>query len=412
MMTILIQNFLIQIYVVVLPVQAPVDLLVDALEKHPKTQVSAIERMVVAQPTGMMEMRLSWEQNSDGAVRKVVVSPLRLKGLVVVDDGYARTTYNPYTNSCDVQPSPGQFAKALPAARRATLVRSNYNVTYLRSEKIGSREAKVLVAKPKQKGAFERYYWIDTANHVILRMQVNGSDGRKLYVDEMLFPNFEKKIPADSFSTKFGCAVEVRSHAKQAVSYTLSDLRKKVGFDIIAPAKLPFGMTFIYAEAKTNGDRQAAALRYSDGLANASVYQSPGMMSTLRVTNSTGADRTMVFSNRGTKYTIIADLGEEGMKEFVRSFESASKVRREQWATNVAKAMGVEKVVATRILDRGMDFDQTAFLMAVMKESRKSIEELARWRFMGLTDHQIVEKSQVDWNRVQQLMRLAKSSNY
>jgi hypothetical protein len=71
--------------------------------------------------------------------------------------------------------------------------------------------------------------------------------------------------------------------------------------------------------------RNVAVLRYTDGLACASVYQvrtdEPFGMSA----GISGADRTVVFSVHGSKCTIMGDLGERGIKQFVLAFEAAGK---------------------------------------------------------------------------------------
>lgn len=386
-------------------VPTPAEELVAVIGNDAKTQLTGIRRIVLTQGSGTVEMRFSWEQNGRGASRSEMVSPLRYKGSLVIDDGKMHVRFDPRTNRFQVQPSSTNTLRGIADKRRLSLVQMNYVVTKGKPAKVAGRSASVLVAKPRRGGSLTRTYWVDEKKNVILKMQVDSTKGERLMSAELLSPDFARPVPAQSFRMNVP-GLDLSKLPPSRMFTSLSDLQRSVGFDILAPDKLPMGMGFLCGESITAGGRQAAALRFSDGLAFVSVYQVPSDGVVVSYAACSGQERSAVFGRRGSKYTIVGDIGESGMKQFVTAFEQADQARRELWSAQLAKTMGVDKASVHALLDHVIDVDEAAFMMAVMKASRLSMEELRTWRTSGLTWQQIIQKSKADPVRVEQAVRM------
>jgi len=394
------------------PVQTPYDLLVTAIDNDSRVQYSAVRRVVMYQSTGPLEIKMSCEQNAQGSTRSVILSPTRFKGSVVVDNGKIHVRFEPRTNRCQVQPSSVQLMRAIASKRRLSLIKSNYVVTLGTSGTVAGRKALVLEVKPRKQGGLRRTYWVDAVKKLPLKMQVSSNSGELLLLAELQFPDFAKAIPADTFRTNFGPGIKLENLPHSEVFTTLSKLQTYVGFDVLAPDRLPMGMTFLCGEALRANDRQAAALRYTDGLSFVSVFQVPSSTIISSYTTCQGQERSAVFNQRGSKYTIVGDIGAEGMTQFVGAFERADKDRQNKWAAQLAQKLGVSQSSVRGLFDRGYDVEETAFMAVVMKQTRRSLDELRAWRAAGLSREQIIRRSNADAQRVEQLVRTVCSTKH
>jgi outer membrane lipoprotein-sorting protein len=382
------------------------DLLLEALDARNHTEFAAQQRIRAQQPNGMVEWRLGIEQSAKGERRVVYHMPVRYKGTVIVDDGKLLITFDPRAKVCESRPSSDPLSDALIRHRRDAMLHRNYVITRGETTKVGDRAAIVVVAKPRLSGALKRTVWVDSANKVLLRVRMESETGKTLYESELLFPDFSAKIPPETFSTNFGCGVKTKRRESPELFTSLSALRQRVGFEVLSPDHLPVGMAFLYAEAFRQGEGYTAVLRYSDGLARASVYQSPSE-SSIRISASGGAERALISFNRGMKLTIVGDLSESGMRQFASAFERADKARQDKAVAELAKKLSVSNDEIRALRDIGLDFSDVVFLLAVRKESERNLRELREWYQAGLSHLQIVRRSNADWSKVQRWMKLA-----
>jgi negative regulator of sigma E activity len=384
---------------------SPAELLASALTAHVKTPLSAMQRVRVLQHGTLVEYRVLVEQDGKGSARYEVLAPLRHKGMVLVEDANRQTRFDPSTNRCEVQPSARSAAQQVVERRRPALIKSNYRLAVSGQSTVGGRRATVITAKPLAEGALNRTYWLDAERNIILRMRITGEDGELLYDRELMFPRFDVKLRPETFAARFGCGVDVTQRPAPKFFTSLSALSRDVGFDILTPQELPVGLSFLYAESMETPSGKTAVLRYSDGLAQASVYQVKSSVLVPTTNAFAGADRAAVFSRHGSKYTIVGDLGESGMSRLVAGFERADKARQHRWAAELAKQLRAPEAEVHRLLDAGMDLNDAAFLLVVRAESRAQLGSLKQWWLAGLTRQEIVDRSRADWSAVQKRIR-------
>jgi hypothetical protein len=137
-----------------------------------------------------------------------------------------------------------------------------------------------------------------------------------------MFIRFRKSLPTSASVIRSGTGSRRVTVPPKAVCGSIAELERRVGFGIVRSERPPLGMKFAYGEVVPMGGRNVAVLRYTDGLACASVYQVRAPEPLRTMTGFSGPNRTVVFTVHGAKCTITGDLGENGIRRFVLAFEA------------------------------------------------------------------------------------------
>lgn len=215
------------------------------------------------------------DQSETGANRVLVLGPVDRQGFTIIDDGNQQATYDPDKRELILQDSPLKVVQAEDASRRFNLLRENYDVRKLGYETVAGRKTlRVRLVPRADESLYERGYWIDTQKAVLLRVEWKSPEGKSQIVSDTLSIEFPKDLPPDTFAKRFSVSTpkEIRIQAPKRHS-DIESLSKAVGFEPLSP-KMPFGFSFIGAESVKGKSRTMAALRYTDGAANITIYQS------------------------------------------------------------------------------------------------------------------------------------------
>ncbi|MBA3725687.1 MAG: hypothetical protein H0W86_04335 [Armatimonadetes bacterium] len=155
--------------------------------------------------------------------------------------------------------------------------------------------------------------------------------------------------------------ISIRAPAKQE---NLSVLAKAVGFTPINPLGMPYGFLFIGADAITGASRTMAALRYTDGAANMTIYQ-------VRTRSGRppwrGQEDLVNVRVSEVWIAIEGDLPREGMRSVVSAFQKSDPERETAWTSNATSVFEVEKALVSELRSDGLSFDQVAACLAASR---------------------------------------------
>lgn len=209
-------------------------------------------------------------EQSSGRMKMTVLSPLSEQGVTMLDDGKTWTTYLPDSNWLMVQPSPRLFP--VDNAQRKSLADRNYRFTTERSVVIAGRETVAIVASPKLSEMPERRYYFDEANSVMLRLEVGDGANRRLLYDtaEISFPNAVRDEVFQLRTVKRARKMEIEPPMTLERPRTVA---REVGFVPVVPDRLPLGFVIQARQVVGPRDSRYVAIRLTDGLVTATVYQ-------------------------------------------------------------------------------------------------------------------------------------------
>jgi len=203
-----------------------------------------------------------------GMSKSTVLSPLPEQGVTTVDDGKTWTTYFPDDNLMVIQDSPKRSSWNW---RRQAVADDNYRFTFEKVESIAGRKANTILATPKFPEMPIRRYSLDLDYPLLLKMEV-AKDGRFVTMMDTKAIAFTS-VDEDAIQINPPAEVRKAFHEAPQRFRSAAEALEIVGFKPSMPGPLPFG--FVISEPQVIGDRgrKFIAIRVSDGLASATVYQ-------------------------------------------------------------------------------------------------------------------------------------------
>jgi len=209
------------------------------------------------------------QMSSDGKVRRTVLQPLRMQGIVSIDDGKSWMTLMPDHRQVMIQDSPMLFKQDV--RERIALIDQNYEVRFDKRASIAGRPVRIVQAVPRAKELPSKRFHIDDETYVILKQEIIESSGRERVLFDTLMVTYPPRQDSSLYRRPSNYKV-VRCEAPKRVSNPES-IKGRVGFEPRSPEDLPYG--FVIVEWNLLGEEHAPFLgaRLSDGLSYATVYQ-------------------------------------------------------------------------------------------------------------------------------------------
>lgn len=206
--------------------------------------------------------------NSRGRKRMEYLSgPAR--GRVLVDDGRAVYWLD----------QAGKSAVSTPGAdgpERIDLVLRNYNIASKGTATVAGRKTVVISISAKRQPGPSRTLWIDQETKLILRSESYASDGALKAASSITSINLKRQLSEALFQVPEGWRIQ-QPPPEQRTRWTLTELSKRLGITVTEPEYLPAGFELegMYLVRMGRMQREAAHIRYVDGLNSLSVFQHP-----------------------------------------------------------------------------------------------------------------------------------------
>jgi len=246
------------------------DLLSRYLERGNKVPL----RSIVEHGFGMRTnrtMQLKIEQDGVGRFKATVLQPLSDQGKIIFDDGRKFMNYHPDENRLTIQDSPSLRAED-PRARMK-LAALNYFFKIEKGPEIAGRRSVVVVASPRAGEMPVRRYSLESIKSVLLRLEIELSSGERYQLLDTKAITFLPSIPTSTFTFKPLSDVRIIELPSPTRIDSPEQAKEALGFEPILPQALPYGFVARVTELTGKNDCPMLAVRITDGLAYATVYQ-------------------------------------------------------------------------------------------------------------------------------------------
>jgi outer membrane lipoprotein-sorting protein len=208
---------------------------------------------------------------NNGHTRKTILKPLNLQGLETVDDGRMTTTYIPDRRVMMTQVSPR--SRPCDARFRLKLTERNYRLRLDRVKPVAGRESVAVVAVPKSSGLETRRFTFDSATGFLLRLETMVANEVPIVRLEAQAVDFPQSLPRDAFSLQvLGGVKQVNYRAPEKIAADHPALHSS-GMKMVLPKTLPYGFAIQEIEFIEEKGRKMVAVRMTDGLVKATLYQ-------------------------------------------------------------------------------------------------------------------------------------------
>jgi len=314
--------------------------------------------------------------------------------MTIVDDGKQRVRYDPDEQLLRIQESPLRFIQSNDAERRFRLVYRNYNVKSEGNSKIAERQTLKVLLSPKSKGvAFTRRYWIDVEKAVLLRVDWIDPSGKRQTMSDTISISYPKSLPSGTFEQTFvgqPRKIHVRAPSRQS---DFIKLAAAVGFGPINPHKMPNGFLFIGADAIRTRNRSMAALRYTDGAANITIYQAKASGGDPPWKDSSGMQSAKVDD---VWVSVTGDVPDAGAKVILSALKQSGATRGAHLQTRAAKLFGSTEDTVEKLRAMGLDFEDAVACLIAGKGSSAAALKAGRWVLDGQSLTYIAREAEID----------------
>jgi hypothetical protein len=261
------------------------------------------------------EMEMKVEQDGEGKTRITIWQPSWMRGAISIDDGVHWMTYNAREKKIERQQSP-RITQGNPAYQIA-LADENYKWKLEKTADIADRPTVCVIAVPNAKELETRRYYLDERSSVMLRQEVVASDNTKVLLFDTraiayLSPATRLSIDADADK---GYRV-VNVEAPERISPP-SSARKRVSFIPVIPDRLPYGFVVKDVELVGRRGKQFLALRISDGLAIATIYQWNAKITPWRTPRGY---KSGYKESKGVRFQLMGDIPSKAASKIVAAF--------------------------------------------------------------------------------------------
>jgi outer membrane lipoprotein-sorting protein len=259
------------------------------------------------------------------------LSPERVAGRMIVDDGVRLWHYEPRLNMVFRGPS-----LAMPADAPATWPAQRHRLRLLGLEEVIGRPTVVISVWPKE-GRRERRLWIDRTTGVALRTEVRDPEEGLVLTSYFTRISFGLNVPEAFFRPHVpaGARVVTQDGSTRGPLLPLATLQQTVGFPIPALQTIQ-GYRLLGGEPIQSGPLMAAYLQYSDGARLLAIFVAPanrlGPPGRGEAVAPLGREaRTMVigtmrfvqWEGRGVRLTAVGPLPLSEMVQIARLFPPA-----------------------------------------------------------------------------------------
>ena len=345
-------------------------------------------------------MRVRRDQAASGANRVVVVAPISNQGTTIIDDGKQRVQYSPDEQVLTIQESPLRSIPKNDADRRYRLVYRNYDITAEGKEKIAGCETLKVLLKPKAAStSFTRRYWIDTQKAVLLKVEWIDPSGKRQVMSDTISISYPKSLPENTFEKTFvgqPKEVQIRAPARYTDFHKLS---AALGFSVVNPHDMPFGYLFISGDSIRGRNRTMAALRYTDGAANITIYQAK--VSAGRPPWSTTSDMESAKVDN-VWVSVDGDLPKAGKQALLAALKKSGATRGAQLQTRAAKLFGSTEDTVEKLRAMGLDFDDVVTCLIAAKGNAGNSLKAGRWVLEGQSPAYVARELRIDSSKIRE----------
>jgi hypothetical protein len=309
--------------------------------RQPSFNSRAIIMQRVDSRSGVMQ-QIKVEISKSGNLHQIVISPISSSGIELVDDGKSTRIFTPDDRRIIVQPSGRESSRDIDFRMR--LIDRNYNLNVVRREKVAGREAIVVEAAPRNAGVERRCYSIDKETGFLLRLETCQEGRSPTLLFETKMVEFPSEFPEATFRLAPSGVVTQHYRPTCVAPEAWSKLTSELGFRPILPTTLPLGFSIQQLQCENDSTVPAVAVRVTDGLAKATVYQ---WQRRGRPTNKV-PEGTIVRSTGQLTVMISGDLPREAKERIIESFIAASRTER---------ALGIPISATSWVLELGCDIN-------------------------------------------------------
>lgn len=298
---------------------------------------------------------------------------------VTVDDGKWTSSYSPSSPVVMIAHSPPRAHNDHAAARLARLVLHNYQVVMREPEKLAGRMCDVLELIPRHAASHAVKVWLDARTGVMLSRQENDHRGNTLSLALFKSVQYPRSIADSELRYRPSRKRKSVVMSRSPIFSNVSSLEKRAMFKICQPMCMPCGYAFEACELVDLGGVPVACLRYTDGLANITVYENvargprPAGHSPIEWQLLPRGEAMAACSYGPLDIAVMGNVEVKGLLDVARSIDLDDETAA---LDGLNRRFGVSHARLMAMRDEGIGLDTIAALLFIAAHTRRPLSRL------------------------------------
>jgi negative regulator of sigma E activity len=360
-----------------LPVQ---EIVRRAMVAEHSTNVRGKERSFI-EPPGLPSVKIerSITRTKSGWTLYKWGGPRAQRGTITLDDGQWTRCYVPGSKVISTNRSSPEPRDPHSIARHARLLMRNYTVRMEGQELLAGRSCYVVTLTPKTDMCHAMKLWIDTKTFFTLGHQENTSRGHTVALTMFQWIEFPSEIKVGDIKNPFPAEAKPQKPTPVRVFSDIGSMRRAISSEICVPYSMPGGFEFERCEVIETGATQTVCLRYTDGWAGISIYQTRVQEarntppSELHFARHAMGDSAVDFATAAMNFMIIGRVEMNGLVCVVNALDD-NRVRT--YLADTARTYHVEPATLGSMRNQGLGIDTMNALLEISMRSRKPLTSL------------------------------------
>jgi negative regulator of sigma E activity len=257
------------------------------------------------------------------------LSPSKLKGRMILDDGSSRKDYAPHKKKLRIYPSLNSSPMQQRRRENLKLLLKNYTISRQPDEFILGRPSYVISLIPWYPGNPRLDIWVDKRTYLPLKKERYNAEGKLVASSSFVPFNLRKEFFRE------GIYRSVRRILGEEIApafppfSTLQEIGRMVKFHLKVPDYLPPG--YVFQGASLVDEEMAVKLTYTNGLGVICFFQRPranikmGNFQRLSFGSSEGKirlgedEKTLVWNKSRMTFVLMGDISKEELRRIAES---------------------------------------------------------------------------------------------
>lgn len=336
------------------------------------------------------------------------LEPASERGMVVWEDRHWARKYLPGSHELLVRRSYHAGERPADAERMVRLIRRNYRVEVRPPDICASRKCDKVRMVPVYEPGRTVELWIDRTTGAALCRQESDSAGNTLALSIYTSVQFPPSLSKDQLSPHLG-RISKRVNADLSPVYRrISAFRKAVSPGARVPLTMRGGYAFQTATLVSMSDRKTVSLRYTDGLAEASIFWSaattprPRGMVAAHIRPIPMGERELVYVTADSNILIVGALADDDLYAVAQSMSLGNE---EAWINKLAREFSVPVATVAQMRDSGLATDAVAAILEIAARARRGWEPMAALVASGYSWRDVARRYRVPPQQVEARFR-------
>ena len=321
----------------------------------------------------------SYARTRDGKGLAIVTDSKGARIAMISDDGQWNRSYDPRTRTLTVSRSMRIPTNDHSVKARVHRILSSYRVTYHGLTVMAGRACHKMTLDPHDVHGRPIRVWIDAGTGVTLAREESDRRGNSFRMTTFHEITYPKKLNPEETSLAIPKDSRVVRISRSPLFRTPGALKKWASIDIILPMSMPRGFEFEAGEVISLAGTPAVCLRYTDGLAVITLFQTQTSRAVQESYQSVAwkmlprGENIAVSGQTQITTVVIGPRESDGIVTVARALE---RQREMECRSAVTRDYGMDGRAIASLRDRGLGLDCIVGLLEVSRRSGRKLGSL------------------------------------